>query len=176
MKTYICDNCYYEDYKCECDWVDDEEFDKHMIEVDYEIQPAVTILNQKGYKTKSSCSGHSDIEPLGTYIAFERPYQFNTLPDGWRYDFFTYRKIRKEYRHIMRPWRIPSKVLHSMNEVERDNYIEKVNSDLITWAEELEDCKSKNILDIVLKTKYEKNAFKFAIEHNLLYFPPYICE
>lgn len=174
METLMCDTCLNNFCECTCNWPDDD-FENHLFEVDDNIQPALTILNQKGYVTRYSCSGHSEDKFTNAYIMFDRPYQFDDMPKGWRYDNFTYRGIKKEYRHLIRPINLTYKEILQMDEIELYDYLAKVNKDLFIWAEKLEECSYHNILPILPKSKYEKTMHKLSVELGIGYFPPYIC-
>jgi len=175
MTTEICDTCFEDFFNCTCNWPDDV-YQDHEIEVDYDIQPAITLLNQKGYRTRYCCSGHCDDTFSNAYIAFDKPYQFKEMPEGWTYDSFRYKGIKKEYRHVIRPLNLTKRELNKMDELELYDYLEKVNRNLLTWAKGLDMCSSENILIVNPKTRYEKQMYKFKIKYDFCYFPPYICE
>jgi hypothetical protein len=60
-----------------------------VVEIDDLIVDATILLNQKGYKTKFTCSGHLDESFFATYIFFEeRPY---TAPKGFYIDDYCIR-------------------------------------------------------------------------------------
>lgn len=62
----------------------------NCFEVDDLIAPAISTLNQKGYRTAFCCSGHAERphNPELAYIAFEfGGITPETLPDGWYWAF-----------------------------------------------------------------------------------------
>lgn len=64
-----------------------EDYPKAFI-CDKRIAPSVALLNKKGYKTLASCSAHYRLEwneqdRTTTYIAFDKDYKFDTLPEGF---------------------------------------------------------------------------------------------
>jgi hypothetical protein len=60
-----------------------------LIEIDNLLTPIVSMLNKKGYKTLSCCSGHNDNHPTNkTYIKFQKEYEPKIIPNGF--------KIRKD--------------------------------------------------------------------------------
>lgn len=67
--------------------------DTKLFEVDELMARPIQILNQKGYKTRFCCSGHSyeKYEVTGNipYIMFDGLYKFPNLPKKWSQDFRT---------------------------------------------------------------------------------------
>lgn len=54
-----------------------------LIEVDELLIPTIWILNQKGYMTEDSCSGHYTSDRCRTYIKFECGIDVLTVPRGF---------------------------------------------------------------------------------------------
>lgn len=68
---YVCDNCFKPVMECEC-------FGGHMpcylVHIDKDLQPAIEILNRKGYTTKHCCAGHKPDDRI--YIMFYKSLLF----------------------------------------------------------------------------------------------------
>jgi len=62
-----------------------------LIQIDENMIPIITTLNQKGYKTTNCCSGHQwsfnstmkAEEMSGAYIGFHPLVRITSAPDGW---------------------------------------------------------------------------------------------
>lgn len=53
------------------------------IEIDSNILNEIIMLNEKGYETKYSCGGHTEVDQYGMYVSFKINHNFKTLPNGW---------------------------------------------------------------------------------------------
>lgn len=65
-----------------------------MIEVDEQILPVIKILNNKGYSTVGSCSGHCYDNDTIPYIEFEKGISLPSVPAGWRLNKFLYDRFK----------------------------------------------------------------------------------
>ena len=143
---YMCMSClreYYKDglnltqpiegYNYRCPSVDCG--DIQVVEIDDMILPLIKILNEKGYMTTYTCSGHSYEKDTNTYIAFDIETVPKSIPKGFIMEDEEYYKqnnwtflnnkicFRKWYRNIDKK-DIPKELLKTM-------------LDLIEWVEEL---------------------------------------
>lgn len=77
---YICNKCfstYENDTIC-------EKCNNNLISLDDLISPVILILNKKGYKTISCCSGHNDKHICNkTYIVFGKGFEPEKMPSNF---------------------------------------------------------------------------------------------
>lgn len=82
---YVCPRCFSQLQDCEC-----PRYPQSLLQIDKGIQPAVRMLNRKGYATTGCCEGH--YKPDGhatTYICFLENYpglHAVPLPTGFTFD------------------------------------------------------------------------------------------
>ena len=77
-KRAACPYCFHNVKHCTC-----LSFPKVFLDIDENIQPAILILNRKGYFTEACCEGHSWREDQAS-IAFSAFYKFpKELPPFW---------------------------------------------------------------------------------------------
>lgn len=109
------------EYGCDCPTVG---CDGEAFGIDEEMLIPIAILNDKGYETRWSCSGHVfDEHSREGYIAFSDQSTFpKTVPDGWYAD--------EEYKAIR--YQVPNK-----NAIFRRKAIVKHIDNLIEWAVKL---------------------------------------
>lgn len=121
-----------------------ESFTKDVIEnkcydeIDEDLIPILIELNEKGYKTSMSCSGHlHQIENNGRYesfINFKRPYEFSKpIP------LFNKEKSKNKYSEIFGNSYKWYGNKNGSNE-EKENDRKKLMKDLLEWAKGLEEC------------------------------------
>ncbi len=67
-----------------------------VVWIDELMVPIITTLNQKGYKTKHSCSAHSYQENPNCYILFETYCKLQHLPKGFNQEGKMIRKVFRE--------------------------------------------------------------------------------
>ena len=97
--------------------------------IDEDLIPILIELNEKGYKTSMSCSGHlAQIESIGryeSYLAFENPYDFKPLPP--RYSKTTGQTY---YWYGDKNGSIE----------EKENDRKRLMEELLEWAKRLKEC------------------------------------
>lgn len=99
--------------------------DNFLFEIDEQMILPVKILNQKGYITEFSCSGHF-FRYGGGYIKFKYPYDFpQPAPKGW------YNNKRNN--------RIGYNIDENLNEMNRQRIILKKIKSLLDWVDSLPD-------------------------------------
>lgn len=79
--NYVCPRCFNQIDRCNCD----SKPYYSLWWVDLNIQEAIRILNEKGYKTQYSCESHKPHDNM--YIAFLYTYGFGKdlpAPDGFK--------------------------------------------------------------------------------------------
>lgn len=86
-KDYVCPKCFNRINKCICNYSTD-----NLIMIDYKIQNAIKILNQKKYYTTACCEGHYRGKNIDTsiYITFKNipltiPYNWHKSRNGFYY-------------------------------------------------------------------------------------------
>lgn len=130
----------------------DEEFFMEAADVDDDLKDTIKILNEKGYKTKYSCSGHpsarlkSDglrdgIKYGKVYstarIVFSEVYEFPNVPSGWK------RKIlndEKDKQKTVTAIYVKSPVFNIMKGLPKEQFSKwkaKYMNSLRTWAKSL---------------------------------------
>lgn len=130
----VCNKCFNISDNCHC-------VNAFLVEIDDNIYPAVKKLNELGYKTKFCCGGHTDkyTFDVQAYIYFDNNQTdkiFNSLPDGWNYDSYTYRKIKKYKYHTIRPiMNYTKKQLEKLSAEEKQKIIDKNIENLNKWVE-----------------------------------------
>lgn len=85
-KDYVCPLCFNQIENCTCIYPSFT-----LIMIDNQIQDAVRILNQKGYRTMDSCEGHIENMIPNTYISFYEPIK--SAPVGFTNEGKVIRKI-----------------------------------------------------------------------------------
>jgi len=91
-KRAACPNCYNNAKHCIC-----STFPKVFLDIDENIQPAILILNRKGYFTDACCEGHSWRQDEAS-ICFSAFYKFpKELPPFWRQEG---RVFRLNYKSV----------------------------------------------------------------------------
>lgn len=115
-------------------------------DLDENIFETLLTLNNKGYKTRESCSGHTYNDNKSVYIILHplvNPKLFQTLPSKFVQDVNNPRKI---IRVISAP-----DVLHQLKEIGEAAY------DLLEWADSLPDP-----MDIITKFEHSvKDDYSF---------------
>lgn len=76
--TYICPFCLHELEDCRC-----EHYPWTVVQIDTILLPVIRELNEKGYRTAHSCSGHKSGDEL--MIAFQHEYYYRPIPRGFYY-------------------------------------------------------------------------------------------
>ena len=72
-----CDNC--------------DRYIEEFIEIDADIAPTISLLNQKGWKTLYCCAGHEDSNDAYIYFKNNRYLKYiGILPKGWKVDIKDY--------------------------------------------------------------------------------------
>ena len=129
----ICYNCWQKDESCNCS-------QKRLIDIDDIIYPAIKKLNILGYKTNFCCSGHTDNRGVQSYISFAWDKDteiFKTLPIGWSYDSYNYKKVKHYKYHIIRNIVPEQKKIAKMTAEQKQKIINKGIDNLIQWIETL---------------------------------------
>lgn len=110
-----------------CDTCD--QYIDEFIEIDADIAPAISLLNQKGWKTLFCCAGHEN--STLAYIYFKNINYLKyikSIPNGWKVDIedYTHRKefiIRAEYncydKYELYNWAQRLPTLLEVNELKR---------------------------------------------------------
>lgn len=109
-----------------------------VIEVDDIFLPIIKLLNKKGYYTSFCCSGHVGDNGLSSYISFDDTmHGLPNIPKGYKEekDSNIY-CIRKNYDD-------------KLSEIEIHKLILENAIITLQWAEQLEDIKGKQIMNLV---------------------------
>jgi hypothetical protein len=118
--------------------------DKH---IDEDIKPIITKLNDKGYKTIASCSGHpsarekNDVYRDGVKygklystarVVFDKIYDFPNIPDGWT------KKVMEEDNRVGIYVDPPQfKIINGLPEKQYTNWKRRYMSALEKWVDDL---------------------------------------
>jgi hypothetical protein len=118
--------------------------DRH---IDEDIKPIITKLNDKGYKTIASCSGHpSTREKNDVYrdgvkygklystarVVFDKIYDFPNIPDGWT------KKVMEDDNRVGIYVEPPQfKIINGLPEKQYTNWKRRYMSALEKWADDL---------------------------------------
>lgn len=129
----VCSKCWELATQCDCG--------SSCIEIDDNIYPAIKRLNLLGYKTKFCCEGHADNHILDIYIYFDcmpNEKMFETLPEGWTYESYTYKKtIHYKYNIIRGIDKSLIKKIVKMTKKQKQEIINNRLKSLIKWVNEL---------------------------------------
>ena len=144
--TYVYEEAYH-------DAVGDEAFtegvsdSEHNPNIDDDIKPIIKTLNEKGYKTIASCSGHPSARRKddrfhdgvrygklysSARIVFDKIYDLPNIPDGWQ------KKVMKKDNRVgiyVTPPRF--KIIDGLPEKNYTNWKRRYMRSLETWANDL---------------------------------------
>lgn len=82
-QNYVCPKCFNRLPECKCPGSPPYQ----ILWIDKSLQSHVRILNEKSYKTKFCCEGHSEDDTAHImFLCGNAPKETDTLPDGWRYN------------------------------------------------------------------------------------------
>lgn len=81
-RSYVCPECFNRLDKCSCEFFPPYS----LIFIDCGIQEQVRILNEKGYKTIGCCESHYNGVCDNIYVAFGKDWDFQCMPEGFRYN------------------------------------------------------------------------------------------
>ena len=133
----VCNSCWQTKNKCKCKVVE------KFIEIDDNIYLAIKKLNLLGYKTVYCCGGHTDERGIQAYIVFDwkqNQQVFDSLPDGWQYDSYSYRKIKYYKYNILRSAiTLKKKQIDKLTEEQKQEMIDNNIKHLIQWIERLKE-------------------------------------
>ena len=132
----VCIQCWQKKEGCECK----EKNIERLVEIDDKIASAIQKLNLLGYKTNYCCEGHTDERYIQAYIVFawdKDTKVFATLPEGWRYDSYSYKKNRHYKYNIIRSIIPEQRKLNRMTEKQKQEVIDSNINNLIQWVEQL---------------------------------------
>jgi hypothetical protein len=114
---------------------------ENFVDIDDNIYLAIKKLNLLGYKTVFCCSGHTDNRGIQAYIYFDWKKDnkvFETLPTGWRYDSYSYRKTKHYKYNIIRSIiDLKQKQIDKLTEEQKQDIIDNSINNLIQWVEQL---------------------------------------
>lgn len=134
----VCLKCWQKKEECKCDTTDNFQY----VEIDDGIYSAIKQLNLLGYKTNFCCEGHTDDRGIQTYIVFDwdkNKQMFDSLPEGWRYDGYSYRKIKYYKYNIIRSIIPNGRKIFKLTEKEKQEIIDKNIKNLIQWVKQLKE-------------------------------------
>ena len=81
-KNYVCPTCFNQLHKCTC-----RDFPPYsLLFIDEKIQEHIKELKNKHYLTTGCCEGHYNSYSSEPYIAFGKDYEFDTLPNGFKWN------------------------------------------------------------------------------------------
>lgn len=109
-------------------------------EIDNKIYPAIKELNLLGYRTIFCCEGHTDNGTIQAYIYFagdKSEQWFDTLPDGWQYDSYTYRKAKHYKYNIIRSIIPDGRKIKRLTDEQKEEIIDRNIDNLIRWTKTL---------------------------------------
>ena len=132
----VCNNCetIFEDYlEAEINYCPIRECGGEVIDIDDNMFEIYLILNEKGYWTENTCSGHSYSQLPRTYIQFREDIPFSKLPKD--YILNEHREITKETKAL-----ISRSYNRELSRKDLQITIWESLRDLLIWAEELEYC------------------------------------
>ena len=82
IKQYnVCTHCWHKEMHCKCPI-------KRLRPIDHNMIYILNRLNNKGYKTRFCCGGHTEKKFIYIYIQFMDQYSFALLPDHFVYKNF----------------------------------------------------------------------------------------
>lgn len=119
--TDICAKCFRIISQCECHQPKTIEIDDSMVDI-------ILCLNRKNYRTEACCGGHPDSEVIDVYIGFKRFYDFQTIPEEFKYKKFSASSIASLLDWVRRSHKIKGDINTAINNA--------VNN-LATWARNL---------------------------------------
>lgn len=144
--TYVYEEAYH-------DAVGDEAFtegvsdSEHNPNIDDDIKPIIKTLNEKGYKTIASCSGHPSARRKddrfhdgvrygklysSARIVFDKIYDFPNIPDGWQ------KKVMEKDNRVGIYVTPPTfKIIDGLPEKNYTNWKRRYMRSLETWANDL---------------------------------------
>lgn len=99
-------------------------------DIDDLMYPILCVLHSKGYETSYCCSGHPDRDGMSTAISFDKEYNF---PIGPPQEF----KCRNRVGRTFIEYSIPYYKCKKLSLESRINLINKLNSELLEWANNL---------------------------------------
>ena len=120
---------------------------EHNPNIDDDIKPIIKMLNEKGYKTIASCSGHPSARRKddryrdgirygklysGARIVFDKDYDLPNVPEGW-----TKKTMEEDHRigiYVVAP---RFKIIDGLPEKNYTNWKRRYMRSLEKWAKEL---------------------------------------
>ena len=120
---------------------------EHNPNIDDDIKPIIKMLNEKGYKTIASCSGHPSARRKddryrdgirygklysGARIVFDKDYDLPNVPEGW-----TKKTMEEDHRigiYVVTP---RFKIIDGLPEKNYTNWKRRYMRSLEKWAKEL---------------------------------------
>ena len=105
----ICFKCYKSKKFCKC-------VHNHFELIDSNLSYAIRNLNKKGYKTKFCCGGHPQKAFIYIYIYFDNEYNFNILPEDYKYKNKILYYKKKKQRTIKETQQLISSHIKILNE------------------------------------------------------------
>lgn len=133
----ICLQCWQKKEECKCEIQTIEQF----VEIDDRIYKAIRNLNLLGYKTKFCCEGHTDNGSIQAYIFFDwdkGQQMFETLPEGWLFDSYSYRKVKHYKYNIIRSIIPNNRKLAKLTDKQKQEIIDRNIDNLTKWSENLD--------------------------------------
>lgn len=131
----VCNCCWQKKNECKCKVVD------NFVNIDDRIYEAIRNLNLLGYKTKFCCEGHTDNGSIQAYVFFDwdkGQQMFDSLPEGWRFDSYSYRKIKHYKYNIIRSIIPNNRKLAKLTVEQKQEIIDRNIDNLTKWTETLD--------------------------------------
>ena len=144
---------------------------KAFAEIDYNMIPIITLLNEKNYSTTSCCEGHvGEYKRVISYISFKYDYDFaNPIP---LYDQaysnrkkYSQKGVDKKLKYAHYHWYGTNNISFLEQEQEKKKMLE----DLLKWAMALPKRKIEHFIELYGVKKYGKHVFIGKYNNDLEY-------
>ena len=172
------DGNFDESERCYLESMDDEEFFTEAGErdIDSDLKPLIKKLNEKGYKTKYSCSGHpsarskNDVFRDGirngrlystARIIFDKIYDFPNTPKYWE------KKILDEDKVALYVKPPHFRIINGLPKDQYKNWKERYMYQLEKWVDELpdeKDTKDDKNSEVALESAMDEMLYELQVD------------
>jgi hypothetical protein len=112
--------------------------DGQKVEIDDKIAKSIKILNQKGFKTFTCCSGHADESSFYGYVCFEnRLLRKYGEPEGWGRDCDILPEDHEEKHWKQSKRTIRYFMFEDIDDELKEKYINMMINNLLVWVKGL---------------------------------------
>lgn len=167
------DFCIFDEPFTESDEAFVESKDGNHDGIDEDIKPVIDKLNEKGYITKYSCSGHpsarfkKDVYKDGVLngklystarIVFAETYVFDSIPNGWVERILD---NEKSAIYVKAP---DFKIINGLPEKQFENWKSRYMNSLRKWVDELPEAKKPDAGEKVADPKVKEESADTFVE------------